>query len=102
MTVEDSAAEFNAEMESIFEREGEVGLCSTRFIEGVRRDGGVGYAHTLLKKAESDLPKNTFSFLRNVSRLDLTMEYYAVQDRFRPLFSDSQREIAQWRLDHGD
>jgi len=95
-------AQFNAEMESIFEREREVGLCSTRFIEGVRRYGGVGYAHALLKKAESELPKNTFTFLRNLGRLDLTMEYYAVQERFRSLFSDSEREIAQWRLASGD
>jgi hypothetical protein len=51
-------AQFDAEMEGIFEREREVGLCSTRFIEGVRRYGGLAYAHILLKKAESELPKN--------------------------------------------
>jgi hypothetical protein len=57
--------QFQIEMESIFDREREIGLCSTRFIEGVRRHGGVGYAHRLLEKAESDLPANTFTFLRN-------------------------------------
>jgi hypothetical protein len=51
-----------AEMLSIFEREREIGLCSTRFLEGVRNHGGVGYAHRLLQKADSDLPKDTFSF----------------------------------------
>ena len=94
--------QFHSEMESIFEREREVGLCSTRFIEGVRCYGGVAYAHRLLGKAESDLPANTFTFLRNQHRLNLTMEYYVVQERFRSLFSDTEREIAQWRLDHGD
>jgi hypothetical protein len=94
--------QFNGEMESIFDREKEVGLCSTRFLEGVRRHGGVGYAHRLLEKAESDLPANTFTFLRNNGRLDLTMEYYVAQERFRSLFSDAEREVAQWRLDHGD
>jgi hypothetical protein len=94
--------QFQIEMESIFDREREIGLCSTRFIEGVRRHGGVGYAHRLLEKAESDLPANTFTFLRNSGRLDLTMEYYVVQERFRSLFSAAEREIAEWRLDHGD
>jgi hypothetical protein len=56
----------------------------------------------LLKKAASELPKSTFTFLRNLGRLDLTMEYYAVEERFRALFGDSEREIAQWRLDSGD
>ena len=102
MNRDDLAAQFHAEMESIFEREKEVGLCSTRFIEGVRFYGGVENAHRLLQKAESDLPPNTFTFLRNRNRLDLTMEYYVVQERFRPLFSDSEREVAQWRLDYGD
>lgn len=102
MTTETLEAQFNAEMESIFEREREVGLCSTRFLEGVRRYGGVGYAHVLLKKAESELPPNTFRFLRNLGRLDLTMEYYVVQERFKELFRETEREIAQWRLDFGD
>ena len=95
-------AQFQSEMESIFEREREEGLCSTRFIEGVRSHGGVGYAHRLLGKAESDLPANTFTSLRNKGRLDLTMEYYVVQERFRSLFSDVEREVAQWRLDQGN
>jgi hypothetical protein len=94
--------QFHSEMESIFDRERDVGLCSTRFIEGVRRYGGVGYAHRLLEKAESDLPANTFTFLRNLVRLDLTMEYYVVQERFASLFSAAEREVAQWRLDKGD
>jgi hypothetical protein len=102
MTSETLEAQFNGEMESIFERETQVGLCSTRFIEGVRRYGGVGYAHVLLKKAESELPANTFRFLRDLGRLDLTMEYYVVQERFQILFSETEREIAKWRLDFGD
>jgi hypothetical protein len=99
---EELRARFENEMESIFDREREVRLCSTRFIEGVRRYGGVAYAHRLLEKAESDLPANTFTFLRNRGRLDLTMEYYVVQERFSSLFSETEREVAQWRLDYGD
>ncbi len=102
MNYEELVAQFQNEMESIFDREREVGLCSTRFIEGVRRYGGVAYARRLLEKAESDLPANTFTFLRNLGRLDLTMEYYVVQERFSSLFSQAEREVAQWRLDYGD
>jgi hypothetical protein len=64
MVEDDLVAQFQSEMESIFERERELRLCSTRFIEGVRRYGGVSYARRLLEKAESDLPENTFTFLR--------------------------------------
>lgn len=102
MDNEQLVAEFQTEMESIFERERELSLCSTRFIEGVRRYGGVGYARRLLDKAESDLPPNTFTWLRKQRRLDLTAEYYVVQDRFRSLFTPSQIEVAQWRLENGD
>lgn len=102
MVDEKLAAQFHTEMEMIFEREREIGLCSTRFIEGVTRYGGVGYAQRLLQKAESDLPANTFTFLRSKGRLDLTAEYYVVQDRFRSMFSEAEREVAQWRLDQGD
>ncbi len=94
--------QFHKEMLSIFDREREFGLCSTRFLEGVRNHGGVGYAKQLLKRAESDLPENTFSYLRNIGGLDLTAEYWVVQDRFRPLFESDEREIAQWRLDYGN
>ena len=102
MIEDDLVAQFQREMESIFERERELRLCSTRFIEGVRRYGGVGYARRLLQKAESDLPEDTFTFLRKQGRLDLAMEYFVVQDRFRSLFTASERDVAQWRLDYGD
>ena len=94
--------QFNREMWGICEREHEVGLCSTRFRQGLEAYGGVSYAHRLLAKADSDFPKNTFTYLRENGRLDLTAEYYVVQQRFHSLFSESEREVAQWRLEHGD
>ncbi len=102
MNEEQLSALFEAEMKSIFERERELGLCSTRFIEGIREYGGLAYARRLLKKAESELPRNTFGYLRRQGRLDLSMEYYVVQERFRPLFTQDEVSIAQYRLKHGD
>lgn len=93
MNNEQLVTRFQAEMESIVERERELGLCPTRFIEGVRRYGGVGYARRLLDKAESDLPPNTFTWLRKQGRLDLTAEYFVVQDQFRSLFTPSQSKL---------
>ena len=85
----------------IVEREGEADLRSTRFRQMIERYGGLETAHRLLKP-DRDLPPNTFGYLRNIGRLDLTMEFYVVMDKYRSLFSEQEREIAQWRLNKGD
>lgn len=91
--------EFDADMRSILDREAEVGLCSTRFRQMVEQYGGLEAAKRLLQP-DRQLPPDTFSFLRRIGRLDLTMESYVVQDKYRSLFSDEERQIAQWRLDY--
>lgn len=93
--------EFNQDMHGILEREGEVGLHSTRFRQMIEQHQGLTAAKLLLKP-EREFPPNTFSWLREIGRLDLTMEFYVVQDKYRSLFSSDEREIARWRLDHGD
>ena len=30
------------------------------------------------------------------------MEFHVLMDKYRPLFSDEERVIAQWRLENGD
>lgn len=102
MNEEQLSALFEAEMRSIFERERELGLCSSYFIQGVERYGGVANARRLLKKAESELPPITFTYLRRQGRLDLAMEYYVVQERFQPLFTPDELAVAQYRLEYGD
>ena len=93
--------DFNNDMLRILEREGEADLRSTRFRQMVERYGGVGAAHLLLKP-DRELPPNTFGYLRQIGRLDLAMEFYVVMDKYRLLFTEQEREIAQWRLDKGD
>lgn len=94
-------AEFDKDMYSILEREHEIGLNSTRFRQMVEQYGGVKAAHLLLQ-ADRVLPPDTFGYLRRSGRLDLSMEFYVVQEKYRSLFSDQEREIARWRLEHED
>lgn len=93
--------EFNNEMRGILEREGKFGLNSTRFRQMIEQHGGVQTAHRLLKP-DRELPPDTFGHLRRNGRLDLTAEFYVVMERYRTLFSDQEREIAQWRLANED
>jgi len=93
--------DFNNDMLRILEREREADLRSTRFRQMIEQYGGLETAHRLLKP-ERELPPNTFGYLRKIDKLDLAMEFYVVMDKYRPLFSDQEREIAQWRLDKGD
>lgn len=93
--------EFDVDMRGILDREREVGLHSTRFRQMVEQYGGVKAAKLLLEP-DRQLPRDTFGWLRRIDRLDLTMEFYVVQDKYRSLFSDDERQIAQWRLEHED
>jgi hypothetical protein len=94
-------SEFDNDMRGILVREGSVGLNSTRFRQMIDQYGGVEAAHRLLKP-DRELPPDTFGYLRRNGRLDLTAEFYVVMEKYRPVFSDQEREIAQWRLEHED
>jgi hypothetical protein len=90
-------ADFNREMLQILEREREAGLNSTRFRQMLEQYGGLEAAHRLLKP-DRQLPPNTFGYLRKIGRLDLTLEFHVAKEKYRPLFSDDERAIAEFRL----
>jgi len=92
-------ADFNKDMFGILQREGGVGIYSARFRQMVEAKGGLQAAHELLHP-DRQLPKDTFTTLRKTGRLDLTVEHYVVQEKYAPLFSPREREIAKWRLAH--
>lgn len=94
-------ADFNKAMYWILGHEHEAGLNSTRLRQMVEQHGGVKAAHLLLEP-DRDLPRDTFGYLRRAGRLDLSMEHYVVHEKYRLLFSDQEREIARWRLEHED
>ncbi len=93
--------DFNKDMFRILEQESEAGLHSTRFRQMIERYGGVETAHQLLQP-DRQLPPNTFKYLRSINRRDLAMEFYVIQDKYRPLFSDQERDIARFRLEEDD
>ena len=95
-------AEFDRDLRrGILEKESEVGLSSSRTRQMIEQHGGVKTAHLLLHP-DRELPPDTFGYLRRLRRLDLTVEFYVLMEKYRPLFSDQQREIARWRLDYED
>jgi hypothetical protein len=94
-------AGFNNDLHETLEREGVAHLTSTHFRQMIDQYGGVETAHRLLKP-DCELPPDTFGSLRRIGRLDLTAEFYVVMEKYRPLFSDQEREIARWRLDNED
>ena len=94
------AAEFDADMRSILERERELGWCSTRFASMIAQHGGFETAHRLLQPDREVGAQ--FATLRNLNRMYLSMEYYVVMDKYRQEFSDEERAIARFRMDYGD
>lgn len=94
-------ADFNKAMYWILDHEHEAGLNSSRFRQMVEQHGGLKAAHMLLEP-DRELPRDTFGYLRRSKRLNLSMEYYVVQEKYHKLFSDQEREIARWRLEYED
>lgn len=92
--------EFDQEMRGILDREGAVGLCSTRFRQMIEEGDGYTATKRLLSKGEP--PPNTFTWLRKTGRLDLSAEHYVVMEKYRPLFSDDEIAVSRWRLAYGD
>ena len=89
-------AEFDAAMYEIYDRAGrEIGYWATRYLQMLRRRGGLGTAHHLLsQKATSD----GYRALRDAGRLDLTVEAYVLRPEFQPLFSARELNLARERL----
>ncbi len=72
---------------------------ATRFLQLVRRRGGVEAARRLLARPGVSAG---FLKLRDAGKLHLSMEYVVLEKWFAPLFSDEERRIARNRLlDHG-
>lgn len=83
-------------MYEIYERAGhEVGYWATRYLQMLRRRGGLETAHRLLKaKTTSD----GYARLRDAARLDLTVEAHVLRPDFQPLFSPEELAMARSRL----
>lgn len=92
MSLED---EFHREMETIYHVAARLGYRPTYFLQMVQLHGGAAAAKRLLStsEAQSGLMK-----LWELGRLDISMEALVVQERWKPLFSDAERQTARERL----
>jgi len=92
-----SEAAFHEELVSLYRRTGEAtGYWPSRFLQAVRRNGGLIYAKRLL---EPQRVHSGFGILIEKRRIDLSVESVVIDPRFRSLFTESELAVAQRRLD---
>ena len=90
------ARQFDYAMYHVYEAAGkETGYWATRFLQMVRRRGGVEAARKLIA---DDGVSAGFMALRRAGRLDLTVEREVLRPKFAELFTDEERNIARTRL----
>lgn len=87
---------FDRAMRSACDEAAEAGYYPTRFLEKLERIGAVPYAKELVRSGELEAGLKR---LNEMKRLDLSIEHLVVDSRFRELFSEEERDAAQWRLD---
>jgi hypothetical protein len=96
MPTEELERRFDAGMFEIYDRAGsEVGYWATRYLQMLRRRGGLDTARYLLAQK---LTSDGYAHLRDAGRLDLTVEALVLQPEFEPLFSGDELAIAADRL----
>lgn len=89
------ATELERAMLDDAEQAGTLGYNPTRFNMMVRREGGLAAAQKLLRLGP--IPEG-FWTLRQLGRLDLSLERLVLRPRWRPLFTDEEIEVARERL----
>ena len=89
-------AAFHDELVSLYRRTGEAtGYWPNRFLQAVRRNGGLAYAKRLL---EPQCVHSGFGILIEKRRIDLSVECVVIDLRFQSLFTESELTIAHQRL----
>jgi 5-methylcytosine-specific restriction protein A len=95
MTLED---EFTAALIDGYRRAGEeVGYWGTRFLQAVRRSGGVATARRMLKPRSTG-QRAGLDALLEANRPDLTVEAIVISGRFSSLFTEDETREARDRL----
>jgi 5-methylcytosine-specific restriction protein A len=92
-----SEAAFHEELVSLYRRTGEAtGYWPNRYLQAVRRNGGLIYAKRLL---EPQRVHSGFGILIEKRRIDLSVEFAVIDPRFHSLFSEAEVAVAHQRLD---
>lgn len=88
--------EFEGRMRQVYEDAKEhAGYSANRFLQMVERRGGIETAHRLLAAKETS---PGFDRLFAAGFKHLSVEAVVLDERFTPLFSHAEREIARRRL----
>jgi len=69
----------------------------TRYLQAVRRDGGLATARQMLQPRNADQRKGLDALLQ-AGKPELTLEALLLEDRFTPLFTEGELAEAQLRL----
>jgi hypothetical protein len=89
-------SEFHGAMIDIYRRaKADADYTATRFIGMVSEQGGLETARYLLHAAKVS---DGYTALWERGRLDLTVEAVILEDKWKPLFTKTEREIAVARL----
>ena len=88
---------FEQAMRSACDQAAELGYHPVRFLDKMARMGAVAYAKELVGSSEI---QEGLKRLHALNRLDLSIEHLVANDsRFSGLFTEPERQAAQWRLD---
>ena len=86
--------EFREDMAEIYRQSLKIGYRPTRFLEMISSgEDIVSVARKLISK-ETD----GFTRLWELKHLELSVEHYVLEDKYRDLFTDEERKICQERL----
>jgi hypothetical protein len=91
--------EFDKDIRHLLDTEHEIACCSTRLRRMVEEHDGEWAAHRLL---ESELKPGNIKYCRDRNRRDLIVESYVADPKYRELFTQEERDIAKFRLEHED
>ena len=88
---------FEQAMRSACSEAADLGYYPARFLDKLERKGAVPYAKELVRSGELQAGLKR---LNTMDRLDLSIEHLVAKgSRFRELFTEDERQAAQWRLD---
>lgn len=78
----------------------EVGYWGRRFLQAVRKKGGLATAKGMLRRTSASARQRTkgLDALLEANRPDLTVEAITLRDQFRPLFTLDELKVAEERL----
>lgn len=96
---ENLEAKFHQEMVNIYHAAANLGYRPSYFLQMVTEHGGVAAAKRLLQAAQH---QSGLTRLYELGRLDISAENLVLQDRWKTLFSEQERQKARERLrDYG-